>query len=64
MRTTKTQNPMDQIDAVADHGDKIAVEIQQRADGYNLYVHCNGITVLRVGKIDSPIEVTQTGAEH
>ena len=41
------------FDAVAERDDVVEVEIQQRhghADGYNVYVNVNGVTVLRIGQ--------------
>lgn len=52
---------MKPIDVVAAPADNVEVEIQDRggSQGRTLYVHVNGITVLRIGHIQVPIVVIQ-----
>jgi hypothetical protein len=45
----------EQIDGIAEVDDIIEIELQQELgfkDKYKLYVHINGITVLRICKVD------------
>ena len=50
MKLTKEER---QMDAVAEDGDEIEVEImkQHSDESFTLYVHVNSITVLRIGKL-------------
>ena len=47
-------NRRDVIDAVADRNDRVTVEIQRNvanSDERTVYIHINGITVVRMGHI-------------
>lgn len=47
------------LDAIAEVGDDVAIEVQKDiAGGYKLYVHVNGKTMLRIGRL--PFKPTYT----
>jgi hypothetical protein len=58
MRTVKEQN---KIDGVADPGDCVNVEVQERPNGLILYVHVNGETILRIGQLQQEVEFQRVG---
>lgn len=46
------------LDAMADEKDDVQIEILNTVGGKTVYVHVNGQTVARIGKIKKPIDVT------
>jgi len=50
------------LDCLADEGEEVDVEIQDRGQGQGLvlYVNVGGITLLRIGKITQEVEVKRS----
>lgn len=58
MKSVKEAN---KIDAVAEAGDCVNIEVQERPNGLMLYVHVNGETILRIGQLQQEVEFQRVG---